>query len=166
MKILTLDNQAFDMSTLPEEVDDIRFAVFDNADPKNPDYHYVPLIFVEFFTTPALVLQIGNYKVKMPLDWQILIGDPEIGDLEAIPITTLGDRGFSAFQFNPRTSFSPTFLPVDIHDVYHECSWYAPKLKNGQFLAVPLSDEPNPPCVYFLKDVTRNSEVVDYSKAW
>jgi hypothetical protein len=29
-----------------------------------------------------------------------------------------------------------------------------------------LSDDPEPDCVYFVKDVSRNCEIVDYNKAW
>jgi len=73
MRILTLDNKPYDLDHLPEEVDDMRFAILDNSDPANPDYHYIPLIFLESFNAPALVLQIGDFKIKMPVDWQILI---------------------------------------------------------------------------------------------
>ena len=44
MRILTLEDTAFDMNELPDEVDDLRFAVLDNSDPQNPDYFYIPLI--------------------------------------------------------------------------------------------------------------------------
>jgi hypothetical protein len=33
-------------------------------------------------------------------------------------------------------------------------------------LAVPLSNGSEPACAYFIKDVSRQSEVVDYGKAW
>jgi hypothetical protein len=166
MRILTLDNCAYDLDTLPDEVEDMRFAILDNSDPANPDYHYIPLIFLESFTSPALVLKINDYTIKMPLDWQILIGEPDLGDLELLPLTSINDRGFKIFQFNPLTSFRPSFLDIEIMDVYHEVTWYAPKLKNGQMLAVPLDDDPDPECVYFVKDVSRNCEIVDYNKAW
>ncbi len=166
MKILTLDNTAYDLDTLPEEVDDMRFAILDNSDPSDPDYHYIPLIFLESFNSPALVLQIGEHRVKMPIDWQILIGEPDMGDLEMLPLTSINDRGFKAFQFNPLTSFRPSFLDIEIVDVYHDVAWYAPKLKNGQMLCIPLNNDPEPDCVYFVKDVSRNCEVVDYNKAW
>ena len=59
MRILQLDtNTFFDLDHLPEEVDDMRFAIFDNSDPRDPDYHYIPLIFLESFNSPALVLRI------------------------------------------------------------------------------------------------------------
>jgi hypothetical protein len=166
MKILTLDNIAYELDTLPEEVEDLRFSILDNSDPSNPDYHYIPLIFLESFNAPALVLRIGNRTIKMPVDWQILIGEPDIGDLEMLPLTSINDRGFKVFQFNPLTSFRPSFPEIEIVDVYHEVTWYAPKLKNGQLLAVPLDDEHEPECVYFAKDVSRNCEIVNYNLAW
>lgn len=167
MRILQLEeNKFFDLDNLPDEVDDMRFAVFDNSDTSQPDYHFIPLIFLESFTAPALVLQIGEHRVKMPVDWQILIGEPDFGDLEVLPLTSVNDRGFKAFEFNPRSSFKPTFLDIEIVDVYNEVTWYAPKLKNGQMLAVPLTDDLNPPCVYFVKDISRNLEVVNYRGAF
>lgn len=166
MRIHTLDNTSFELNALPEEIDDMRFAVLDNSDPDEPDFRYIPLIFLESFTTPALVLRIGKYQIKMPVDWQIIIGEDEIGDLESLPLTSINDRDFKAFQFNSLSSFSPSFEPIEIIDVYNEVTWYAPKLKNGQFLAVPLDDSPRPMCVYFIKDISRNCEVIDYNKLW
>jgi len=166
MRILTLDNNAFEINNLPDEIDDLRFCVFDNSDPKDPDYFFIPLIFLESFNAPALVLKIGENHIKMPVDWQMLIGEPDFGDLEIVPMTSLNDRDFKAFCFNPLTSFRPDFLKIEIMDVFTDQKWFFPKLKNGQMLCVPLSDGDNPTCAYFIKDVTRNSEVVDYSKAW
>ena len=166
MRILTLDNEYYNLETLPEEIDDLRFAILDNSNTSNVDYHYIPLIFLESFNAPALVLKIGKHTIKMPVDWQILIGEKEHGDLETLPLTSINDRGFNAFEFNPLTSFSPTFLPIEIVDIYHDVTWYAPRLKNGQFLCVPLNDGPKPECVYFVKEISRNCEIVDYSMAF
>ena len=156
MQILTLDNTAFDLDHLPEEVDDMRFAILDNSNPQDPDYHYIPLIFLESFNSPALVLRIGDKTIKMPVDWQILIGEPEIGDLETLPLTSINDRGFKAFEFNPLSAFRPSFPDIEIVDIYHDVTWYAPRLKNGQFLCVPIDDESKPRCVYFVKEISRN----------
>jgi len=121
---------------------------------------------LESFNSPALVLKIGNQTIKMPVDWQILIGEQEHGDLETLPLTSINDRGFNAFEFNPLSSFSPSFVPIEIVDIYHDVTWYAPRLKNGQFLCVPLDDGPKPRCVYFVKEISRNCEIVDYSQAF
>lgn len=167
MRILTLeDNRYYNLENLPEEIDDVRFAILDNSNPQNVDYFYLPLVFLESFNSTAVVLNIGSKTIKMPLDWQILIGESDCGDLETLPLSSLNDRGFSAFEFNPLSSFSPTFLPVEIVDIYYDITWYAPRLRNGQFLCVPLDDGPKPRCVYFIKEVSRNCEIVDYNKVF
>jgi len=167
MRILTLDNTSYSMDAIPDEIDEVRFCVLDNSDPKDPDYFYIPLIFLESFNSPALVLKIGENTIRMPVDWQLLIGEPDFGDLEVVPLTSINDRGFNVFTFNPLTSFKPEFHPVEIVDIYQDVKWYFPKLKPGQMLAVPLEmNKEGPMCVYFVKDISRQSEVVDYSKVW
>jgi hypothetical protein len=140
------------MNEIPDEVEDLRFAILDNSDPKNPDYFFIPLIFLESFNSPALVLNIGGNMVKMPVD------------LEVIPLTSINDRGFSVFGFNPISSFKPEFFKIEIIDIYQDVKWYFPKLKPGQMLAVPIESGDKPLCAYFVKDISRQSEIVDYSK--
>lgn len=166
MNILLLENQSYNLEHLPDEVDDVRFAILDNSVPSNVDYYFIPLIFLESFNAPALVLKIADKIIKMPVDWQVLIGEQEHGDLEALPLSSLNDRGFNLFQFNPLSSYSPSFLPVEIIDIYPEVTWYAPRLKNGQFLCVPIDEGPKPRCVYFVKEISRNCEVVDYGQVY
>jgi len=165
-KILTLQNETFEINELPEFIDDLRFCILDNSNPVDPDYFFVPLIFLESFNSPALILNIGGKTVKMPVDWQILIGEKEHGDLEVVPLTSINDRGFSAFVFNPLLSRTPDFLPIEITDIYNDIRWYFPKLKSGQMLCVPLTDGPKPLCAFFVKEISRQSEVVDVSKVW
>jgi hypothetical protein len=166
MRILTLENEFYNLESLPDEIDDLRFAILDNSVPVNVDYLYIPLIFLESFNSPALVLKVADKVIKMPVDWQVLIGEQEHGDLEALPLSSLNDRGFNVFQFNPLSSFSPSFLPIEIIDIYPEVTWYAPRLKNGQFLCVPIEDGEKPRCIYFVKEISRNCEIVDYSQVF
>lgn len=166
MNILLLDDVKFNLENLPEEIDDLRFAILDNSNPNAVDYFFIPLIFLESFNSPALVLRINDVTIKMPLDWQILIGEPEFGDLETVPLTSINDRGFKAFQFNPISGFRPTFLDIEIIDIYHDVTWFAPRLKNGQFLCVPIDDGDKPRCIYFVKEISRNSEIVDYKQVF
>jgi len=167
MKILTLENKTYILEKIPDYVDDkLRFAVLDNSNPEDPDYFYIPLIFLESFNAPAAVLQIGKHRIKMPLDWKMIIGDPEQGELHVLPLTSLNDRGFNAFLFNPISDSKPSFAEVDIVDIYSEIKWYFPKTRSGQILAVPLEDGDNPPCAYFVKDISRQSEFLDYGSVW
>jgi hypothetical protein len=163
MRILTLENKAFDLNELPEEVsEDARFSVLDNSDSKNPDFFFQPLIFLESFNSPAILMKIGDHEVQMPLDWCILVGDSECGsDPEVLPLTSINERGFEAFVLNPIKGYRCEFLPIEIINIYQDVRWYFPKMKNGQLLTVPLHNEINPPCAYFVKEISRQSEVVE-----
>jgi hypothetical protein len=166
MRILTLDNRSFDLNELPEEVDeDTRFSVLDNSNPNEPDFFFMPLIFLESFNSPAILLKIGGYEVQMPLDWCMIVGDKECGlDPEVLPLTSINERGFDAFIFNPVKGFKAEFMSIEIVNIFQDVKWYFPKMKNGQLLTVPLHDGPNPPCAYFVKEVSRQSEVLQLDK--
>ena len=167
MRILTLENQTFFLNDLPNEIeDDLRFAVLDNSNASDPDYFFIPLIFLESFTCPAAVLQVGPYQLTMPLDWCTIVGDPSGPEMEVLPITSLNDRGFKTFCFNPLSSFRPEFYDIDIINIYQDVKWYFPKMKAGQLLATPLYGGAEPMCAYFVKEVSRQSELVNYSGCW
>src|SRR5210317_1936968 len=165
MRILTLENKCFNLDKLPDEIDDdVRFSVLDNSDPKNPDFFFIPLIFLESFSSPAMVLNIGGHEVTMPVDWCIATGCSEAGtDLEILPLTSLNDRGFEAFLFNPLKSFKTDFAKIEIVNFYNDVKWYFPKMRNGQLLSVPITEGENPLCAYFVKDISRQCEVIEYS---
>ena len=134
MRILTLDNKCYKLEHLPDELtEDIRFAVLDNSDPKNPDFFYIPLIFLESFNSPAMVMEINGKEITMPIDWHLAVGDSEgTGDIEVLPLTSLNDRGFEAFLFNPLTSYTMNWGEVKITNFYNDVKWYFPKMKNGR----------------------------------
>jgi len=162
MHILTLDNETFSLNNLPDEVDDnTRFAILDNSDPKDPDFYFVPLIFLESFNSPAMVLKIGDDEVTMPIDWCIAVGDSATGnDIEILPLTSLNDRGFEALLYNPLSSFRLEFRRIEIVNFYNDVKWYFPKMKNGQLLATPLTYGSSPLCAYFVKEISRQSEII------
>ena len=166
MRILTLDNECFLLNNLPDELeDDIRFSVLDNSDSANPDFFFIPLIFLESFSSPAIIMEIDGHEVMMPIDWHIVVGDSQSGnDLEVLPLTSINDRGFEAFLFNPLSSYKCDFGTLKITNFYNEVKWYFPKKKNGQLLSVPITTGKNPKCAYFIKDISRQSEVIDYAE--
>ena len=166
MYILTLDNKPFDLNNLPDDVDEnMRFSVLDNSDVINPDFFFIPLIFLESFNAPAMVLKIGDDEVTMPIDWSIAVGDSSSSsEIEILPLTSLNDRGFEAFCFNPLSSFRIEFKPIEIVNFYNDVKWYFPKMKNGQLLTVPLSSKEKPLCSYFVKEISRQSEIISLSK--
>jgi len=166
MKILTLDNKAYDLNELPDEVDeDTRFSVLDNSNPQDPDFFFMPLIFLESFNSPAIVLKIGPYEVQMPLDWCMVVGDKDCGlDPEVLPLTSINERGFDALIFNPINGFRQEYYPIEILNIFQDVRWYFPKMKNGQLLTVPLTDDPSPPCAFFVKEISRQGEIIQLHK--
>ena len=166
MHILSLENKAFSLTNLPDELeDDVRFAILDYSDPKEPDFFFIPLIFLESFSAPAMVMEINGHEIMMPVDWSIAVGDSSTGnDIEILPLTSINDRGFESFLFNPLTSFKTEFGKIEITNFYNDVKWYFPKLKNGQLLGVPIKTGDNPLCAFFIKDVSRQSELIDYGK--
>lgn len=166
MHILTAEDIPYDLTYVPEEIDDIHYCVLDYTDKKDVDYVFVPLVFLEIFTAPAVVLQIGKYQLKMPLDWSVVICEPDCSDPEIIPLSSLNDRGFKAFTFNPRSGFLPKFHEIEIVNVYQEVKWHFPKLRHGHILAVPLSAEEGAPCAYFVKETTKVPDTLDSSQLW
>jgi hypothetical protein len=165
MQILTLEDKSFSLNNLPDEVDEnTRFAVLDNSNPSEPDFFFMPLIFLESFNAPAMILRIGNDEVTMPIDWSIAVGDSQSGcDIEILPLTSLNDRGFEALCFNP-SSFRVEFKKIEIVNFYNDVKWYFPKMKNGQLLATPTSTKDKPDCVYFVKEISRQSEIIQLDK--
>jgi len=164
MRILTLDNVSYNLNNLPDELEeDLRFSVLDNSDIDNPDFFFIPLIFLESFNSPAMVMEINGKEITMPIDWHLAVGDSEgTGDIEVLPLTSLNDRGFEAFLFNPLTSYTMNWGEVKITNFYNDVKWYFPKMKNGQLLGVPITDGDNPQCAWFVKDISRQSETIDY----
>jgi hypothetical protein len=166
MRILTLDNEVFYLNRIPDLVDDqIRFAVLDNSNTQDPDFFFNPMIFLESFNSPAIVLEIMGNEITMPLEWCIATGCSQAGsDLEVLPLTSLNDRGFEAFLFNPLTGYQPKFGKIEITNFYNDVKWHFPKMKNGQLLAIPIDDSPQPLCAFFVKDISKQSEIIDFGK--
>jgi hypothetical protein len=166
MKILTVENKTYELDEIPDQVEDLRYGVLDYSNPKNVDYYFIPLVFLESFYSPAAVMQIGNNTINVPLDWSMVICDPEVGEPEVVSLMSLNDRGFTAFTFNPITGFSPKYLEIQMVNVFTDVKWYAPKLKFGHLLVVPLTEGDNPDCVLFVKENTKIPEVLDINEIW
>lgn len=166
MNILTIDNESYEIDYIPEQIDDIRYSVLDYSNKNDVDYIFQPLVFLEIFNSPAAILSVNNTIIKVPLDWSIIIGEPETNDPEVIPVSMLTTRGFRAFCFNPLTSVLPSFYEVRLINVYNQVKWYSPKLKYGHFLTIPISHKKNPECLYFIKETGKIPDVLDTKNLW
>lgn len=172
MKLLTNENKPFDTNNIPNDVLDLRYCILDYTEPTDVDFYFVPLMFLESFTSTSALVQIGQYTVQLPLDWSIVIGDKEVGDLEVLEIHRLNDRPMSAFVFNPLSSFYFSYLDIHIIDVFSDVKWYMPQLQTNHILTVPLGEknqwvksrnknESYPECCYIIRDVNKLPDVLN-----
>lgn len=152
MRVLTVENQAFDLDTVPDEVDDVRYCILDVSTKDDVDFYFLPLVFLESFHSPAICLQLGNMNIQLPMDWSILVCDDDFTALEIIGLASLNNRGFRAVTFNPMTGKSLSSESISITNIYQDVKWYFPKLKPGHMLAIPLENKDNPRCAYFIKE--------------
>lgn len=164
MRILTPENKTYELNQIPDDVEDIRFCVLDCADKNNIDFYFLPLIFLESFYSPAVVMEIGKYRISMPVDWSIIVCDESYTDLEIVEISKLNDRGFHSPVFNPLRHMVPLSQEINIVDVYTDVKWYFPKLRNGNILVVPFEDGDVPNCALFVKDITKISTPIDVAE--
>jgi hypothetical protein len=174
IRILTADNTTYSMNDVPDQVDGLRYCVLDYSNQDEVDYYFLPLAYLESFSSPAADLQIGPYRVQMPLDWSIVIGEKDHGEIEIINLMSLCDRGFDAFAFNPIDGYMPDFLPVEIVNVYPDVKWFFPKLKFGHLLTVPLRNQLEVPsrkdgtrgslCSFFVREAGKIPEALDIRK--
>ena len=150
------------------------FWVFDNATAAK-DYFCVPLIMLESFYAPTIKLRLTvdttrrdpvHYFLNVPADYQILIGEPQHGNLEINPVTSLSSRNFKAFSVNPMSSFTADYLHLEVEDVLPSIKWFMPKTRTGQLLCVPIEQVAQPKCVYLVRDMPKSLEVVQSNNAW
>ena len=165
MRILTPENQSYEMNELPPVVSsDMSYCVLDYSDQSDVDFHFKPLVFLDAFPRPAADLRVGPYRIMMPLDWSIVIADKNFGYIEIIELKHLNDREFDVFALNPIKGYMPEFHEVSIENIFPDYSWNMPRLKFGHILAVPLRDGNCPPCAFFVKDTNKLPETLDITK--
>jgi hypothetical protein len=164
MRILTNNNTAFSINQVQEGMDTLNYCVLDYSNPSDVDYFFLPLLFLESFYSPCIDVKIGPYCIQMPLDWCVLIGDVNLGDLEVMPLVYLMDKDFDVFCFNPIQGYMPKFHKLEILNTWPDVKWFFPKLKPGHILAIPLSEENNSLCAFFVKEQNKLPDTIDIRK--
>jgi hypothetical protein len=146
-----------------DEVDDVHYCILDYSG-EEIDFYFIPMIFLDVFPQPAADLQIGQFRVQLPLDWSIVIADKDFGYMEIIELKDLRDRPYDAFILNPITSFMPDFGEIIHLNNFPDVNWTLPKLKYGHILVVPLENKANPLCILAARDVSRLPDTLDITK--
>ena len=58
----------------------------------------------------------------------------------------------------------PDYGKIEIINFYNDVKWFFPKMKNGQLLSIPITEKDNELCAFFVKDINRQSEIIDFGK--
>lgn len=153
MLILTNDNTTIDLIQLGQELtENIHFGIFDFSEKNNYDYFFRPLIVREQFNNVTILFQIGHYKTLLPIEWSIVLADPETGDIELIPVKDINTRNFHVFTFNPLNGGLHRFYPLKAIDIFTDVCWTVPKIALGSFLLAPLSAGAGPECIFIVNE--------------
>jgi len=153
MYILTNENTIFDLNQVRSVLNDsVHFSVFDFSDKNNPDYFFRPLVMTETFNDAAIEFSIGNYSIKIPCEWSILLGDPETGDVELVQVHEINTRNFCALTYNPIKGIMQKFMPITPKNVYTEVYWTVPKINPQNFLLVPINNNASPDCIFIINE--------------
>ena len=67
---------------------------------------------------------------------------------------------FEAFAFNPISSYTHKCFHISITNIYNDVKWYFPKTKNAQLISTPIVDQDDPLCIFFIKEISRQSETL------
>lgn len=138
--ILTDENRVLDTDTVAS--DDIFYFTLDFSKPKSPDYFCHPLVFVETYQAPAVVLEIGPFTITLPFKWSIIISHGD--QAEILPIRDISGVEHLAFCMNPISSFMPRTLPIRMTEIHNNAAWTSPPLDKTRMLVVPLGYERGP----------------------
>lgn len=161
MNILLPTNETYELDHVPKQVDDLRFCVLDCTDTNFIDFFFLPLIYLESYYAPSMVLALGSHVINVPLDYSIMVCDEDFTVMELMPLTSLNDRGFHALLFNPLKHFVPESVPLSELDVYAVVKWHFPKLKTGNMLVMPVEGGSEPRCALFVKDTAKIPSPMD-----
>jgi len=125
MQILDENNQIKDTDRLSESC---HYSVLRFKDPKEPDFYFDELTYIEEFTSYTMKIAIGENEVFVPFHWSILCSDLEY--IQTIPLYEFSGRNFQAFCMNPIDGFIPHYPYIRILQVFRNTTWSCPPIKD------------------------------------
>jgi hypothetical protein len=133
MLILNEVNKVINTDTLNQEV---HYSVLSFKDFRNPDFFFDKLVQIEEFSSPSVALEIGPFKMVMPLHWSVLCSDRE--HIQAIPLHDIAGIGYEAFCLNPIDGYIPSYLRIRLREIFPNSVWTCPPIDERNMLVVPL----------------------------
>ena len=162
MLVLTPENKPFDVDQVVDTVPDEMYCTLDLSDLDDSDYYFHNILHIYSFVSISAELDIGGYRIKVPINWQILLGDEETGYMEVCSIENLLNmKNPCAYVYNPIRSMYARYEPVKVVNLYTLATrWQVPALHKRNLLVVPLSNDTNPKCVMFADETDKIPEFI------
>lgn len=135
--------------------DDAHYCCLEYASEAARDFIFPPLIYLDLFTVETITVEIAGAVISLPRDWSIVVGDRDIGCLEAIPIARAVEHDHEALVYNPISSSMPAFAAIRLKGRGEAAEWAVPRVKKGHMLCVPLRSGDQPPCIIVAHDTSR-----------
>jgi hypothetical protein len=166
MLILDENNNPIETDRLGDKTD-VYYCTLDLKKPKNPDYKWQPLVFLDTYTAAGAVISVGNTEVTLPYHWSLITVCQDQAEL--IPIKKISGRGITAFGFNPLDGFMPEWLPIRITDTPENSSWSSPIFEKTEMLVIPIetdNGDRGPRCIIAGEPRTRMPDSLDLALLW
>jgi hypothetical protein len=101
------------------------------------DYTLAPLTILEEIICPSITVVIRGFEFTLPAYWNILVYDMETTQLDAIQLSRLVGREFTALVFGPK-KIRPVPAPIQYVDYILEHKNVGPSLAKHQMMCHPI----------------------------
>lgn len=139
MLILDENNEVRDTDRIDESC---FYSILRFKDPKNPDFFFDELTYIEEFTSYTMKIEVGRHTLFVPFHWSILCSDGEY--VQTIPLYEFSGRNFQAFCLNPLDGYIPHYPTIRLVEIFSNTTWSAPPIQDKDMLVVPIGHEPEP----------------------
>ena len=131
---------------------DMRYCVFDFSNQADPDFMFQPVKTpqgdaIDTHNKSAIyTVEIGGVTTRIPESFAVLCVEPETSDIQVLPVANCHD--YVALVYNPITGYSLSRALIKLRSKSEPEDTATPRKKRAQMLAIPVTDEPNPPCIF------------------
>lgn len=155
MLILDENNNTIILNSINDPITTESCWVFDAA---LLDFKLMKISALEEIVTPAIEIQINNYKFAIPAKWNVMVADLETTQVDCIEAKNLAARDFSALSLGP-IALTPQLPVITVTNYYPQYKIVTPVIGKTHMLCHPISPSywinlsPNELYNKFLKNV-------------
>lgn len=135
MLIFDQDNKTVILNSVNDPVVSDSFWVLDLS---IMDYKLTKLVALEEMVTPAIEIQIANFKFAVPAKWSILVADSETTQVDCVEARHLAAKDFTALAYGPK-SLTAQLPNITVTNYFPQSKIVAPMLGKAHMLCHPVA---------------------------